>query len=661
MGLRELLIILGGVVIVLIIVDGIRRMRTPVSEESSDHEEPDPEEKAKQEQIRQELPNGGARVVKTHNPDTFANDPVPVLCNEVSIEPEEFLKARAESLSAAQKADDAIMPEATENVHKESLTETDNPVPFASDQTVAHNPSKPDVSLADDAPEGESVAESPRNRILMPEDIPADVDRTDSAYFDHFCQPEQPQAPVSESSQAASQPSHQHEQTDASAVTHSPSARSSGHYSDSVHSPAEHERWTEQAGPHESAALYVSDTLYASDTQGASAQDVDTPATEHPTANGVAAIEHGVVMDSGAVTDPSMESSGYPQQSSSADSHIPSDVVPESHRNEAYDETIIPGMAPAGDFQTLQPSAYKTSGIRLSQHEDLPAPEQASSEDAEEALQQEMARIFTQDEPEEKEEDVLQATIRRVRGKHTGPRPSELEHQHQSVQDKPDPATSGPASEIVPDREPETQPEPAVSAPVASQPASVNAQTEKSETNHASWLQGRVREKPVSHKPVMSELEEREQFANAAELMIIHVKSKDSQGFPGATLLHIALACAMQVGQMQVFHRFRKTEDGPQIEFSMVSSVNPGTFDIDSIDELYVPGVSMIMALPAPGSSQECFTLMLETAKVIAKNLNGELRDENRGVMTPQTIEHYRQRIQEFERRRQLNEKAANR
>ncbi|MFG1488441.1 cell division protein ZipA C-terminal FtsZ-binding domain-containing protein, partial [Oceanospirillum sp. HFRX-1_2] len=72
------------------------------------------------------------------------------------------------------------------------------------------------------------------------------------------------------------------------------------------------------------------------------------------------------------------------------------------------------------------------------------------------------------------------------------------------------------------------------------------------------------------------------------------------------------------------------------------------------IDDLYIPSVSFVMGLPSPGSSQECFTMMLETAKVIVRHLNGELRDENRSVMTPQTIEHYKQRIQEFERRKQL-------
>lgn len=42
---------------------------------------------------------------------------------------------------------------------------------------------------------------------------------------------------------------------------------------------------------------------------------------------------------------------------------------------------------------------------------------------------------------------------------------------------------------------------------------------------------------------------------------------------------------------------------------------------------------------------------MLETAQCVVRNLGGELKDERRSVMTPQTIEHCRQRIREFERK----------
>jgi cell division protein ZipA len=39
---------------------------------------------------------------------------------------------------------------------------------------------------------------------------------------------------------------------------------------------------------------------------------------------------------------------------------------------------------------------------------------------------------------------------------------------------------------------------------------------------------------------------------------------------------------------------------------------------------------------------------MLETARVVARNLDGEMQDESHSVFTTQTAEHCRQRIREY-------------
>jgi cell division protein ZipA len=46
---------------------------------------------------------------------------------------------------------------------------------------------------------------------------------------------------------------------------------------------------------------------------------------------------------------------------------------------------------------------------------------------------------------------------------------------------------------------------------------------------------------------------------------------------------------------------------------------------------------------------------MVETAMVVVRHMGGELKDENRSVMTAQTIEFSRQRVREFERRHRLH------
>ncbi len=140
--------------------------------------------------------------------------------------------------------------------------------------------------------------------------------------------------------------------------------------------------------------------------------------------------------------------------------------------------------------------------------------------------------------------------------------------------------------------------------------------------------------------------------AQPDEVLIINVLSRDKNGFNGADLLEVLLACDVRFGEMDIFHRFEGTQGQGQIQFSVANLVKPGTFDLGAIKEFYTPGVCMFLQLPGPERPLEAFDCMAEIATCIVKNLQGDMRDENHSVLTAQTMEHYRQRIREYERKR---------
>ncbi len=140
--------------------------------------------------------------------------------------------------------------------------------------------------------------------------------------------------------------------------------------------------------------------------------------------------------------------------------------------------------------------------------------------------------------------------------------------------------------------------------------------------------------------------------AQPDEVLIINVLSRDKNGFNGADLLEVLLACDVRFGDMDIFHRFEGSQGQGQIQFSVANLVKPGTFDLNAIKEFYTPGVCMFLQLPGPERPLEAFDCMAEIATCIVKNLQGDMRDENHSVLTAQTMEHYRQRIREYERKR---------
>lgn len=141
------------------------------------------------------------------------------------------------------------------------------------------------------------------------------------------------------------------------------------------------------------------------------------------------------------------------------------------------------------------------------------------------------------------------------------------------------------------------------------------------------------------------------QVAAEQEVLVINVAAKGDY-FKGTDLLHILLACDLRFGDMNIFHRYERENGSGAVQFSMANSVEPGTFDLDNIDDFTTPGVCFFMSVPGPEESIKAFEYMVETAQCLVSNLNGEMQDETRSVMTRQTLEHCRQRLRDFERRR---------
>lgn len=148
----------------------------------------------------------------------------------------------------------------------------------------------------------------------------------------------------------------------------------------------------------------------------------------------------------------------------------------------------------------------------------------------------------------------------------------------------------------------------------------------------------------------------KETLTNADEMVVISVLSRDPEGFDGAKLLELMMVCGLRYSrEMGVFHRFETESADSELQFSMVNVLKPGTFPIEEMDEFVTPGITFLMPLPGATDSSAAFEAMVETAMVLVRHMGGELKDENRSVMTAQTIEFARQRVHEFERRHRLH------
>ena len=137
----------------------------------------------------------------------------------------------------------------------------------------------------------------------------------------------------------------------------------------------------------------------------------------------------------------------------------------------------------------------------------------------------------------------------------------------------------------------------------------------------------------------------------AQEIFVINVIKEAEPLLSGAELNHIFKVCDMRFGEMDIFHRFEEANAQGKIQFSVVNSLKPGSFDMDTIDSMETPGISLFMSLPGPNNPMEAFDAMAEVALVFSRNFNANLYDESHSDLTPQTLEHYRHRIREYSRK----------
>ena len=150
----------------------------------------------------------------------------------------------------------------------------------------------------------------------------------------------------------------------------------------------------------------------------------------------------------------------------------------------------------------------------------------------------------------------------------------------------------------------------------------------------------------VDDKPVKEVLE--------PQVIILSVVMPANQQMMGAALLPSLLTLGMKYGEMNIFHRHQDNAGNGKVTFSLANMMNPGSFDLDSMETFATQGVSLFMTLPNAGDPFAVFEQMLSAAKQLAQEFNAQVLDDKRNVMTKQTEQHYLSQIREFDRKSRI-------
>lgn len=137
---------------------------------------------------------------------------------------------------------------------------------------------------------------------------------------------------------------------------------------------------------------------------------------------------------------------------------------------------------------------------------------------------------------------------------------------------------------------------------------------------------------PVLNTAVKGELPE--------TLLVLSIIAQEGESFSGPTLSDLFEQLDLRYGDMQIFHRIDDLS-GESV-FSVVNIIEPGYFELERLPDLRTPGLALFMRLPAPCSGSVAFEDLLSTARNLSAALEGRLGDQQRRVLTEESIAHMR-------------------
>lgn len=101
----------------------------------------------------------------------------------------------------------------------------------------------------------------------------------------------------------------------------------------------------------------------------------------------------------------------------------------------------------------------------------------------------------------------------------------------------------------------------------------------------------------------------------------------------------------LEHGRYAIFHR--QLGGNPE-GFSVASLTEPGSFDLDRLDESTIAGLSFFVVLPGAGDPVARFDAMVETARALSVELTADLFDERGSSWSSQRERYLREEIIEY-------------
>ncbi len=132
-----------------------------------------------------------------------------------------------------------------------------------------------------------------------------------------------------------------------------------------------------------------------------------------------------------------------------------------------------------------------------------------------------------------------------------------------------------------------------------------------------------------------AELERESKF----QIVSLLVLAKNQQKLRGASLVQSANRAGLRFGEMSIFHHHIADQGAPL--YSMANVIEPGTFDLTTLETFATPGVVLFMNAGEQENMTVALEAMLRAAKQLSRELNAQVCTAQREPMDADRLERW--------------------
>lgn len=163
----------------------------------------------------------------------------------------------------------------------------------------------------------------------------------------------------------------------------------------------------------------------------------------------------------------------------------------------------------------------------------------------------------------------------------------------------------------------------------------------------------RVEEYTKQQEITFSAVEDTTETGPESLLIILYIMSPKGHVFTGEGIHAVMTSAGLTHGEHQIYHYMENN----QAVFSISNAVEPGFFNLSQLKSVSTPGLAVFLQLPGPVECRKALNSLLEISKRLADALTGELCDENRSILTPQTISHLKDKVESYRLKQQTSQR----